>query len=853
MAYTLITDLPFGGGANGTPVNGLNDLLVLEQDITRKITPVVFLADTLPQLIEYEVVTKDDYFIFHPQGGAGGRLNVDTFMGYVNTHLNTIDEVFYVSSLSGVDSTDFEMRGRNEQLPFKTIKFAALQISKKINADKNYPRNPAYTNPLNPTLDPNFVQDIAPPTVSSLENSRRLRRQYTIMVRSGDYVEDNPVYLPPNTSMIGDNLRRTAIRPLNPLLDMFWVDSANYIWGFTFRDHKNPAAAVAFPISKPIYDKSSQGAILSQYAPSKIQQPNGQLIDYSPIAPGSNGWVQDSYYIAYLKPLRDETKNTTEPAIHPNVVPQNRPFIYVSPYVQGCTSYAVSDRMPNNIVGDNTNNPLYPETWILDSNNPSSTPLPNVPPQNNAGMGMRIDGSLVDGYFRSMVIDSYTQINQGGKGIYLLNHGYAQFVSTFTVATYQSIVCEAGATCSISTSNSTFGLSGLVAFGKSYSEVLSGRFVISNTPGAYPVPSLSFANGNTYGVYGYQVGSNLFTINDATPMPVSYPFDDVSDIKIKNNGKPMTVASQPYATLCFTVGDDKPWISSYVGTEPRWSGPGYIMEEDVNPTIFREVKDFLPDSPIANKKMSQVKLFYVEQGPPVPALSGGSSLNNGVYDIYDTYGLSKPVDPLTQPNVYLPWDINLSFNLQLDLRNHVPIKAYDTDGTPLHYNINFLGKPEAMNYRIFDNGTLVPITSGSPQAQAQFLDNLLNNAINKDPNNNITPDTVDFTNAPVKFYARSVIGTGSHTFEYMGTGTRMKYAIPAFGGVANNVNETAADGFNDPFGNAPGTVFFTSSNELGNFKVGRDFTIVQSTGTIEGETFSRAILTLVTPLNIVLE
>jgi hypothetical protein len=857
MAYTLIKDLPYGGSAFGIPVDAPNDLLVLEQDITRKVPPLVFLEDTIPQLTEFNLVTNTDYLIYEPTGGVGQKVSVDTFMYYVNTHLNAVDEVFYVSSVSGVDSTDFVMRGKNEQLPFRTIKYAAQQISKRINEDKNYPKNPSYENPLNPTLDPNFVQDIAPPTISSVENSQKIRRQYTIMVRSGDYVEDNPVYLPPNTSMIGDNLRRTTIRPLNPLLDLFWVDSANYIWGFTFRNLKDPAAAVAFPISTAVYQKSNDGPILSQYAPSKIQQPNGQIVDYTPITPNSNGWVQDCYYIAYLKELTDVNLNTNEPAIHPNVVPQNRPFIYVSPYVQGCTSYSVSDRMPNNIVGDNTNNPLYPETWILDSNDPNSAPLPNVPPQNNAGMGMRIDGSLVDGYFRSMVIDSYTQINQGGRGIYLLNHGYAQFVSTFTVATYQGIVCEAGATCSISTSNSTFGLSGLVASGKSYSEVLSGRFVIPDTPGAYPKPSETFANGNTFGVYGYQVGSNLFTINDATPMPVYYPFDDVSDVAAKNNGNPMTVASQPYATLCFTVGDDKPWISSYEGTEPRWSGPGYLMEEDVNPTVQREVKSFFPDSPNANKKMSQVKLFYIEQGPPTPALSGGSTLNNGVYDIYQEYGLSQPENPLVQPNVKLPWDIQLSFNLQLDLKVHTPVDAYDeVDGTPLHYNINYLGKPEPINYQIFSGGTLTPIASGTPLAQTQFELNVLNNAIGKDPNNNYAfrpRGSIDFTNAPVKFYARSVIETGSHTFEYMGTGTRMKYAIPAFGGITNNINETAADGFNDAFGNAPGTVFFTSSNELGNFKVGRDFTIVQSTGTIEGETFSRAILTLVTPLNIVLD
>jgi hypothetical protein len=835
MAYTIIPDLPDGGSEFGRSVTANEDLLVLEQDITRKITPLSFLTEAIPQLnVTTEIRGMDTIVLSDTGGSMANNLTIDNLMYYINTHLNVIDEVFFVSSVSGVDSVDFAERGRNEQLPFRTIKFAAQQISKLIAADKNYVKNSGYVaNPLNPTNDPNFVQDVA--TATPLENSQRIRRQYTIMVRSGDYVEDNPVYLPPNTSMIGDNLRRTTIRPKNPLLDIFWVDSANYIWGFTFRDHKDPAAATAFPISTAIYEKSASAAVLSQYAPT----------NYQPVTPDSNGWVQDSYYNAYLKSLVDETFKTSDNAIHPSVVPTNRPFIYVSPYIQGCTSYAISDRMPTDAVGDNTNNPLYPETWKEDSNDPAS-PSTNIPPPNNAGMGMRIDGSLVNGYFRSMVLDSYTQVNQGGKGIYILNHGYAQLVSIFTVATYQGVVCEAGGTCSISTSNSTFGLSGLVASGKSYSEVLRGKFVIPDTY-AYPVSSASFSNGNTYNVYGYSVGSNLFTVNDVQSIPVTYPFDNVSDIT-----PPMTVASQPYATLCFTVGDDQPWISGYDGSgNPYYSGPGYLMEEDINPTIKRLKGDFFPTDPLSAVDMHQVKLFFIEQGTPTPSLSGGSTYNDGNYDVYDQYKLSKPSQPNTypyKPNIGLPWDINLSFNLSLDLRNHQllnSIRAYDDNGNQTHYNIGYDGKPYAINYSYESNGSIVPISIGDPNAWNTLKANSLNN------NNKV--GTIDFTNAPVKFFARSVIETGGHTFEYMGTGTRMKYAIPAFGGLTDNVNETASDGFNDPFGNSPGTVFFTSSNELGNFKVGRDFTIVQSTGTIQGDTFSRAILTLVTPLNIVLE
>jgi len=831
MSYTIIPDLPAGGVENGYQVKALTDLLVLEQDITRKITPLSFLANSIPQL-----TTTTDIQAPHKipiSSGTTQNLTVQNLMNYINTHLNVLDEVFFVSSVDGVDATDFAERGKNEQLPFRTIKFAAQQISKRIAADPNY----------NPNI-PNFVPDNT--TETPYQVSSKIRRQYTILVRSGDYVEVNPIYLPPNTSLIGDNLRRTTIRPANRRLDLFWVDSANYIWGFTFRGHKEPAAAVAFPISTSVYNNANNG-ILTQYAPN----------DYVPNTPGRN-WVQESYDYAYNYVLANG-----EPAITNIVVPQQRPFIFCSPYIQGCTSYAISDRMPNNSVGDNTNNPLYPATWVLDDE--ESTPCgpgtayaisvglsaEGVPPPNNAGCGMRIDGSLVTGYFRSMVLDSFTQVNQGGKGIYILNHGYAQLVSIFTVATYQGIVCEAGGTCSVSTSNSTFGLSGLVATGMSYAPVLTGQFVIPGTTYAYPISSAPTIDGNNVGVYGYSTGSNLFTINDLTPVGVKYPNDDVTDVQIFQSGTPMYVASNPYATLCFTVGDDKPWIVNpyevaNFGAQPIYSGPGYLLEDEINLTINRTVGEFFPSSPLKDNPMHQVKLFFIEQGAPTPSLSGGTTYNNGVYDIYDAYRLSSPLDSTKFPNQHLPWDINLSFNLALDLSKHVPNPAYDINGNALHYMVNYQGIPMPIEYKYYDLGGGLQQIPNNPSAQSTYIDYLKSNDTLNQP-------VIDFTNAPVKFYARSVVETGSHTFEYMGVGTRMKYAIPAFGGLTNNKNEAIADGFNDRFGNAPGTVFFTSSNELGNFKVGTDFTIVQSTGTIQGDTFSRAILTLVTPLTIVLE
>lgn len=80
------------------------------------------------------------------------------------------------------------------------------------------------------------------------------------------------------------------------------------------------------------------------------------------------------------------------------------------------------------------------------------------------GCGMRVDGSLALG-LKSMVVDAYTQINEGGIGIHLINQGYAQLVSVFTVCCSYGILAESGATCSITNSNTSFGNYGLVADG----------------------------------------------------------------------------------------------------------------------------------------------------------------------------------------------------------------------------------------------------------------------------------------------------------------------------------------------------------------------------------------------------
>jgi len=58
----------------------------------------------------------------------------------------------------------------------------------------------------------------------------------TLIVSGGDYVEDNPISLPPDCSVVGDNLRLVIIRPANPKKHIFKFGDKNYVIGVTYRD-----------------------------------------------------------------------------------------------------------------------------------------------------------------------------------------------------------------------------------------------------------------------------------------------------------------------------------------------------------------------------------------------------------------------------------------------------------------------------------------------------------------------------------------------------------------------------------------------------------------------------------------
>ena len=156
-----------------------NLLNFLDSDVTSPTFGTTFYptADTPPLSDQSRRIATTDFVYQVATNDTGGRV--------------------YVSSTIGSDDND----GRSAARPVATIKKAA-QIAYGLQKA---------------TPDPSD-------------------EYVSIIVSGGEYLEDNPITLPRNCSLIGDNLRRVVVRPLNLDRHMIKASNETYVNGVVFRD-----------------------------------------------------------------------------------------------------------------------------------------------------------------------------------------------------------------------------------------------------------------------------------------------------------------------------------------------------------------------------------------------------------------------------------------------------------------------------------------------------------------------------------------------------------------------------------------------------------------------------------------
>ena len=80
----------------------------------------------------------------------------------------------------------------------------------------------------------------------------------SVHVAPGTYTEINPITIPANVSLMGDNLRSVFVIPQTPASDLFYVKNGSYVWGITIRDYT--ANGFSYDPSTP-----SQNVFVSPY------------------------------------------------------------------------------------------------------------------------------------------------------------------------------------------------------------------------------------------------------------------------------------------------------------------------------------------------------------------------------------------------------------------------------------------------------------------------------------------------------------------------------------------------------------------------------------------------------------
>jgi hypothetical protein len=515
-----------------------------------------------------------------------------------------------------------------------------------------------------------------------------------IKVSAGSYLENNPLTIPEQVSIVGDSLREVSVSPQNADEDLFYVSNGNYVAEMSYTGTLN------------------SGKAIFAFNPDEI------------------GYFDQS------------------------------------PYIQNCTNF-----IPNSI-------------------------------------GMRIDGLNAIGPLKSMVVDSYTQYNQGGIGVSITNEGYAQLVSIFTICNDTAIYCGSGAACDLTNSNSSFGNYGLVADGIGPQKYI-GIVTESAAANAFEfvldlnVPTLNVTNA----LYDNNTGLTTITVD------ASHNFNVGMGVSITGLG--FTCPSGP-GIVTYPSGN-KGNIFEVQGVPSSTSFEVYVGTSTL-PHTYNSGGTVKINAvrPFDGQVIYLDSLYYTVGG--VTVSSGGTGYTQNV-DI--TFG-----DPSE------PWGIPAT--AVGEVKDGVVTKVEMVSngrGYTITPTVTFASPDVGVNTAT-GTANLIPtyyaIESSTPVSAGICTITITDNV----------PYAVGL-GTTVPFFKQSRVLASGHSLEYIGSGTNIAGALPQNGGVPIQENET--DSRNG------GLVVFTSTDQSGNFRIGDGVVINQQTGTISGTFYSKSLFSTMTP------
>jgi len=381
-------------------------------------------------------------------------------------------------SLSGNDSES----GTSEAFSFRTIKRGlakAFEISRNLN-------------PIQIELENEYGWGTSSNPV-------------TVYVKAGEYYEDNPIYVPPGVTVVGDNVKSVTVVPKNKFYDIFWVNNQTSIQNIEFKDYFSPAYGIAYPEfgyltnqKQTTYPSSrllEASAKAVKYYYEFVNNPRPFVYEVSKkfkasflnFSKDSGNPIFDPFEIAFLgRYYRDLSENY----FYKNDEKFEQLEFWQTEY------FNLSSSIQKPYV-------LHSPYIIFCSSKTKGTSADTL----DAGGGVVIDGNNVDGPFRSMTINSFNHFNQGGTGVNVTNNGSANIKNNVFLLCNESVKSDFGGTCFVNGCNSSYGLSGLVAIGKSPKTTLIGQLPFPLDL-SVPIKQITVTNLGSPTISGEQVFLN---------------------------------------------------------------------------------------------------------------------------------------------------------------------------------------------------------------------------------------------------------------------------------------------------------------------------------------------------------
>ena len=355
------------------------------------------------------------------------------------------------------------------------------------------------------------------------DESSNVVKNITIMVATGDYVEQNPIIVPDNVSIIGDNLRRVLIRPGNLKQDIFRVRNGSYINGVTFRD----------------------------------------AIDV-------NGIPIDTFRYAISF---DDVLDTTVSRVAYTNLPSTRPRIFLSPYMQNCSVISFLGGNGVEINGNLIDTPNTPLNNI-EAENPVNL-VDGIPEQGKSMVANALTILSFGGNAWRVINDAYAQIVScfvifTENGCLTQNGGYLSITNSASNFGLFSLRSTGYSSNSfefdrgwISANGINEGLQTLTAIGLKRGAI--EHFVIRIKNIANTDITDNFNSNSTLGIEETLTPSVANVGSNTVTFPVAHSFDNGDEVEYDSNGN-LEIIGLLNETTYFVSVVDSDTISLYHDT-----------------------------------------------------------------------------------------------------------------------------------------------------------------------------------------------------------------------------------------------------------------------------------------------